>query len=73
MLETDETPLAAATGLAIALIGLLLEGHDVLPQGEFGRHLTNLARVTQETDPPQGDLLERWAALATQIGRPAPH
>lgn len=73
MVEPDETSLSDTTGLAIALIGMLLEGGDVLPKGDFSRHLANLAIVTQETYPVQGDLLARWAALAAQVGRLPQH
>lgn len=73
MVETDNSELVQATGLAISLIGMLLEGREVLPKGEFSRHMANLARVTAETDPAQGDILERWAAISAQLSRPAAH
>lgn len=67
MAETEDSDLAEATGLAIALIGSLLEGRGLLPKGEFSRHLSNLGQVTGETDAAQGGLLDRWAALSAQI------
>lgn len=73
MVETDDSDLVHATGLAIALIGMLLEGREVLPKGEFNRHLANLARVTAEVEPAQGEILRGWAAISAQIGRPAAH
>lgn len=66
--EMDDADLAQATGLALALVGVLMEGHGVLKRGEFSRHLANLAIVTRETDADQGDLLSRWAATAAQVG-----
>jgi hypothetical protein len=73
MVETDNSDLVHATGLAISLIGMLLEGREVLPKGEFNRHLGNLARVTAEVEPTQGDILERWAEISAKIGRAAAH
>ena len=35
MAETEASDLVEATGLAIALIGSLLEGRGLLPKGEF--------------------------------------
>ena len=71
-METETSDLAQATGLAISLIGLLLEGRAILPKGEFGRHLANLAQVTAEVDVGQGDILEHWAAILAQMSaRPA--
>ena len=67
MAETEDSDLAEATGLAIALIGSLLEGRGLLPKGEFSRHLSNLGQVTGETDAAQCGLLDRWAALSAQI------
>lgn len=69
MAETEDSDLVEATGLAIALIGSLLEGRGLLPKGEFSRHLSNLGQVTSETDAVQGELLDRWAALAAQVSR----
>ena len=69
MAETEDSDLVEATGLAIALIGSLLEGRGLLPKGEFSRHLSNLGQVTGETDAVQGGLLDRWAALAAQVSR----
>lgn len=71
MSDTDDDTLGQATGLAISMIGMLLEGRDVLPKGEFSRRIANLAHVTGEVDPAQGDLLQRWAAISAQISRAA--
>ena len=69
MSDMDTDDLAEATGLAVSLLGALLEGSDVLPDGEFSRHMANLASVTRETAPEQGDILERWAAVAALVSR----
>lgn len=73
MVETDNSDLVHATGLAISLIGMLLEGRELLPKGEFNRHMANLARVTAEVEPAQGDILEGWAAISAQFARPQTH
>ena len=73
MVETDNNDLVRATGLAISLIGMLLEGREVLPKGEFNRHMANLARVTAEVEPAQGDILEGWAAISGQFSRTPAH
>jgi hypothetical protein len=73
MVETDNSDLVHATGLAISLIGMLLEGREILPKGEFSRHMANLARVTADTDPAQGDILEQWATITARVGRPPAH
>ena len=73
MAEMEHTELVQATGLAIALIGLLLEGQAVLSQGEFSRHIANLAVVTGESDPVPGEILAQWAAIAAQVDRPPTH
>ena len=67
MADTDHGELIHATGLAISLIGMLLEGRAVLPKGEFSRHIANLAEVTHEVDPGQGDILARWAAISSEV------
>ena len=71
MAQIEQSELVRATGLAVALIGLLLEGHAVLSKGEFSRHIANLAHVTGEIDPAQGDILERWAAISALVSRAA--
>lgn len=73
MNDTDTDDLVQATGLAIALLGSLLEGARVLPKGEFSRHMANLAIVTHETTPDQGDILDQWAAMVAQISRARPN
>lgn len=65
--ETDTGDLVQAMGLAISLIGMLLEGHEVLAKGEFSRHIANLAHVTGEVDLAQADILTRWAAISGQL------
>jgi hypothetical protein len=54
-----------AQGVALALVGTLLEREGILPSGEFGRLLGLLAAITAETDRVQGDTLAIWAALAS--------
>ena len=73
MADTDHAALVEATGLAISLIGALLEGHAVLPKGEFSRHIANLAVVTGEIDAAPGDILAQWAAIAAQVKSPPAH
>jgi len=67
--EAHEKDLMQATGLAVSLIGMLLEGKGVLPKGEFSQQLALLAGVTGETDRAQGDILKRWADVAAQVSR----
>lgn len=67
--DTDRDDLIQATGLAVSLIGSLLEGAKVLPGGEFGRHMANLASVTRESDRAQGDILDQWADMAALVSR----
>lgn len=69
MAETYSDDLVKATGLAVSLIGSLLEGAKVVPRGDFAQHLANLAAVTRETNPDQADILERWAMLSESVGR----
>ena len=69
MAEINSDDLVHATGLAISLIGSLLESAKVVPRGDFAQHLANLAAVTHETDPDQGNILERWATLSKSVGR----
>lgn len=69
--DTEHNDLVQATGLAIALIGSLLEGRGLLPKGEFNRHLANLGQITGETDAAQGELLDGWAAISAQASRAA--
>lgn len=71
MADPEPSDLVQATGLAIALIGSLLEGRGLLPKGELNRHLANLGQITRETDALQGELLERWAAISAQVSRAA--
>jgi hypothetical protein len=65
----DKDDLVQATGLAISLLGSLLEGAAVLEDGEFSRHMAYLASVTRETAPDQGDILDQWAAMAALVSR----
>lgn len=68
--EMDLDDLIQATGLAVTLIGSLLEAPPrTLARGEFGRHLENLAAVTQETSLSQGAILQRWGRLAATASR----
>jgi hypothetical protein len=69
MVDSDRSDLIQATGLALALVGSLMEVGKVLPRGEFSRHLANLANVTNETDAAQGDILDRWADIAALVSR----
>lgn len=69
MAETYSDDLAQATGLAVSLIGSLLEGAKVVPRGDFAQHLANLAAVTHETHPDQGEILDRWVMLSERVGK----
>jgi hypothetical protein len=60
----DEHDLVQALGLALAMIGALLECERPIPRGEFGRLLTMLAGVTSENSSEQGQILSTWATLA---------
>ena len=71
MADPEHSDLVQATGLAIALIGSLLEGRGLLPKGELGRHLANLGQITAETEAVQGELLDPWAAISAQVSRAA--
>lgn len=71
MADTDHGELVQATGMALSLIGMLLEGRAVLPKGEFSRHIANLAVVTREVDGAQADILARWAAISAEISSAA--
>lgn len=63
----DDHDLVQAQGLAFSLVGSLLEGHGILPPGEFGRQLALLANVTGESAPAQGEILSAWAELAAKV------
>lgn len=69
MADTQHGELVQATGLALSMIGMLLEGQAVLARGEFSRHIANLAAVTGEVDAAQGDILARWAAISAEVSR----
>ncbi len=59
--------LVRAHGVALALIGKLLEGAGSIPSGEFSRLLGLLAVVTSETEVRQGDILAVWASMARSV------
>ena len=60
----DDHDLVEAQGLALALVGRLLERQQPIPPGEFSRYLTVLAEVTRETSERQSAILAVWAELA---------
>lgn len=62
MAETEHIELVKATGLAIALIGVLLEGKAVVPKDEFSRRHDLLAGRTRPTSKGLGS--------ARQVVRP---
>lgn len=66
--EVATTDLIRAQGLALALVGGLLEGEGVVARGEFGALLGMLAAVTAETNRAQGRILAAWAAMASDAG-----
>lgn len=59
-----DSDLVQAQGLALALVGSLLERDEPIPRGEFSRYLSVLAEVTRETSERQADMLAAWAELA---------
>jgi hypothetical protein len=60
----DDQDLIQAQGLALALVGSLLERDAAVPRGEFSRYLAVLADVTRETSDRQAEILSAWAELA---------
>lgn len=66
----DQEAVVRATGLALALIGSVFERSALLPRSEFGAHLNLIARITGETDPQAGAILEQWAVMADQRDSP---
>jgi len=60
----DDDDLIQAHGLALALVGSLLERDEPVPRGEFGRYLAVLAGVTRESNGRQAEILSAWAELA---------
>ena len=62
----SDVDLLHAQGLALALVGGLLEGAGLIGEGEFGRLLGLLAAVTAETNDSQGDILAAWAGIASR-------
>jgi hypothetical protein len=63
--DVETMDLVCAQGLALALVGALLEGDGVVAKGEFSRLLGTLAVVTAETNGAQGDILAAWSAMAS--------
>ena len=59
-----QAELVRAEGLALALIGTLLESRGVVARGEFSRLLGLLATVTAETEEVEGQILAVWASMA---------
>jgi len=57
--------LVRAHGVALALIGHLLERHGLAPAGEFGALLGLMATVTGEDYPQQGDILAMWSDMVS--------
>jgi len=60
--------LIQAQGLALALVGSLLERDEPVRRGEFGRYLTVLAEVARESSDRQAEILSAWAELAFRAG-----
>lgn len=71
--RSDEHDLIQAQGLALALVGQLLERDQPIPRGEFSRYLAVLAEVTRETSGPQGAILSTWAELAQRVSATNQH
>jgi hypothetical protein len=63
---SEEQDLVQALGLALAMVGALLEREQPIPRGEFSRLLAVLAEVTRESEDRQGAILSDWAALAAR-------
>ena len=58
-----------AQGLALAMVGSLLERRAPMAAGEFGHHLALLAAITGETSRAEGEILAMWAALEVEYGQ----
>lgn len=56
-----------ALGLALAIVGSLLERKGRIPHGEFSRCLALLADVTDESNGRQGQILSEWANLCSHV------
>jgi hypothetical protein len=69
----DDYDLMQALGLALAMIGALLEREGPIPRGEFSRLLAVLAGVTSENSNEQGEILSGWAALAEKAHTARPN
>jgi hypothetical protein len=52
--------------VALALVGMLLEGAAIAERGEFGRLLGLMANITGEASAGQGEILSLWAAMASE-------
>ncbi len=65
MAPTDKD-LIRAQGVALALVGMLLEGAVIVERGEFGRLLGLMASITGEASAGQGEILSLWAAMASE-------
>jgi len=63
---SEEQDLVQALGLALAMVGALLERDQPIPRGEFSRLLAVLAEVTRESEDRQGEILSAWATLAAR-------
>ena len=67
MMDVDDLnlePIVRAQGVALALIGALLERRAELPAGEFSRLLGIMSVATADADPEAGEILAAWTAIA---------
>jgi hypothetical protein len=63
----DLDPMVRAQGIALAVVGSILERKGGLPTGEFSRLLGLIGAATAETDPEAGNLLGVWSAFSAPI------
>ena len=68
--DMDLEPIVRAQGIALALVGTLLERPaGGVPKGEFSRLLGLMATLTDETDPEAGEILAAWTVVATATAK----
>lgn len=69
MTDVDELnldPIVRAQGIALSLIGAVLERQGGLPKGEFSQLLGLMSTLTAETDTDAADILAAWTIVAKQ-------
>jgi len=64
--ELNLDPIVRAQGVALSLIGAVLERQGGLPKGEFAQMLGLMSTLTAETDTDAADILAAWTLVAKQ-------